>query len=83
MKAIPWFSFLLLVIVCAGCAHPGKIAAKLYVPTRCIRKVAWTRPCASISEHMLKCDGVMVTTSCVSVHNDHGRKLEPKDYAAN
>jgi hypothetical protein len=28
--------------------------------------VSWTRPCATISEHLVKCDGVMVTTSCVS-----------------
>ena len=66
MKAIRPFVLFLLAPACAGCAHTSKIAARLYVPLRCIEKVNWTRPCATISEHLVKCDGVMVTTSCVS-----------------
>ena len=66
MKAVQQFVVLLLALACVGCAHTSKIAARLYVPIRCIEKVSWTRPCATISEHLVKCDGVMVTTSCVS-----------------
>ena len=66
MKSIRQFVLLLLALAGAGCAHTSKIAARLYVPIRCIEKVSWTRPCATISEHLVKCDGVMVTTSCVS-----------------
>jgi hypothetical protein len=28
--------------------------------------VSWSKPCATVSEHLVKCDGVMVTTSCVA-----------------
>jgi hypothetical protein len=66
MKAIRQFVILPLALACAGCAHTSKISACLFVPIRCIEKVSWTRPCATISEHLVKCDGVMVTTSCVS-----------------
>ena len=66
MKAVQQFVVLLLALAGVGCAHTSKIAARLYVPIRCIEKVSWTRPCATISEHLVKCDGVMVTTSCVS-----------------
>ncbi|HKW25485.1 MAG TPA: hypothetical protein VJN48_06855 [Terriglobales bacterium] len=66
MKTIWQCVLLLLALACAGCAHTSKIAARLYVPIRCIEKVSWTRPCATISDHLVKCDGVMVTTSCVS-----------------
>jgi len=54
-----------LILLCAGCAHTRKLAG-LYVPSRCIQKVSWTRPCSTVSEHLVKCDGVMVTTSCVA-----------------
>lgn len=66
MKVVQQVVLLLLALACAGCAHTSKVAARLYVPIRCIEKVSWTRPCATISEHLVKCDGVMVTTSCVS-----------------
>ena len=66
MKSIRQFVLLLLALAGVGCAHTSKIAARLYVPIRCIEKVSWTKPCATISEHLVKCDGVMVTTSCVS-----------------
>jgi hypothetical protein len=73
MKAIPWFSLLLLGMACAGCARPGRVAVNFYVPTRCIQKVSWTRPCATLSEHVIKCDGVMVTTRCVAPADKDGR----------
>lgn len=79
MKATQWLLVLLLVMVCAGCTHTGKIAATLYVPVRCIQKVVWTRPCASVSEHLVKCDGVMVTTSCVSVNAQKSGQLRQLD----
>ena len=66
MKSTRQFVLLLLALAGVGCAHTSKIAARLYVPIRCIEKVSWTKPCATISEHLVKCDGVMVTTSCVA-----------------
>ena len=78
MKAIRPLLLLSLLLLCAGCAHTSKLA-KLYVPIRCIQKVSWTRPCATISENLVKCDGVMVTTSCVSHRNSGLGQLEQKD----
>ena len=75
MKAFQQFSLLLLLLGCAGCAHTSKLA-RLYVPMRCIQKVRWTRPCASVSEHLVKCDGVMVTTSCVAARTEPGAALD-------
>jgi hypothetical protein len=75
MKAIQHFVLLFLLLVCAGCAHSRKIAG-LYVPFRCIEKVRWSKPCATVSEHLVKCDGVMVTTSCVAARTGHGNQLD-------
>ena len=65
MKAIRQLALVSLIWACAGCAHTRKLAG-LYVPSRCIQKVSWTKPCDSVSDHLVKCDGVMVTTSCVA-----------------
>jgi hypothetical protein len=65
MKAIRQLVLVSLMLACAGCAHTRKLAG-LYVPSRCIQKVSWSKPCATVSEHLVKCDGVMVTTSCVA-----------------
>jgi hypothetical protein len=65
MKATQGLILLVLAVLCAGCAR-GRNLAGLYVPARCIQKVRWTKPCDPISEHMVKCDGVLLTTSCVS-----------------
>ena len=74
MKPMQQFALLLLVLTCAGCAHTTrKVAAGLYVPFRCIQKVSWTRPCATVSANLVKCDGVMVTTSCVSPRKSEGQ----------
>lgn len=81
MKAIRQCVLLFLALGCAGCAHTSKVAARLYVPIRCIQKVSWTRPCATISEHLVKCNGVMVTTSCVSSRALTG-DLEHKNISA-
>ncbi len=64
MKTAQWFVLIVLALLCAGCAR--KKLAALYVPAHCIQKVSWTKPCDSISEHLVKCDGVLLTTSCVS-----------------
>jgi hypothetical protein len=82
MKVIRPFVLMLLLIACAGCAHTGKIAAGLYVPFRCIQKVSWTKPCASVSDHLVKCDGVMVTTSCVAARKSDGTQLDHKNLSA-
>lgn len=83
MKAIRQLALIFLVLVCAGCAHTRKLAG-LYVPSRCIQKVSWTRPCDSISEHLVKCDGVMVTTSCVAAgRSGHSGQLEREKIPAN
>jgi hypothetical protein len=65
MKAIRQLVLVSLMLACAGCVHTSKLAG-LYVPSRCIQKVSWSKPCATVSEHLVKCDGVMVTTSCVA-----------------
>ncbi|HEU5336965.1 MAG TPA: hypothetical protein VFU27_13430 [Terriglobales bacterium] len=65
MKATQWFLVIFLAIMCAGCTRGRKLAG-LYVPARCIQKVSWTKPCDTLSEHVVKCDGVLLTTSCVS-----------------
>lgn len=65
MKTPQCFVLIVLALLCVGCAR-GKKLAGLYVPARCIQKVSWTRPCDTISEHLVKCDGVLLTTSCVS-----------------
>jgi hypothetical protein len=75
MKALQQFSLLLLALACAGCAHTSKLS-KLYVPMRCIQKLRWTQPCNSVSEHLVKCDGVMVTTSCVAARGEPGASLD-------
>jgi len=82
MKPIQQFVLFFLVLGCAGCAHTGKIAAGLYVPFRCIQKVSWTKPCASVNDHLVKCDGVMVTTSCVAAGKANGTQLDRKDLKA-
>jgi hypothetical protein len=82
MKSIQLFVLFLLLLGCAGCAHTGKLAARLYVPFRCIQRVSWTKPCATLSEHLVKCDGVMVTTSCVSARTTSGAQLDHNDLEA-
>lgn len=66
VKMTQRFFVIFLAILCSGCAHSRKLAG-LYVPARCIQKVNWTKPCDTLSEHLVKCDGVLLTTSCVSV----------------
>lgn len=83
MKVLAKLAFVFAVIACAGCAHTGKVAASLYVPFRCIQKVRWTKPCNTVSEHLVKCDGVMVTTSCVSTRPGKRGHLDDKDLPAN
>ncbi len=78
MKAFVKLVLALAVIACAGCAHTGKVAAGLYVPFRCIQKVRWTKPCNTVSENLVRCDGVMVTTSCVAAHTEKTGQLEQK-----
>lgn len=56
----------------AGCAHVRRV----YVPNRCIQKVKWSEPCEAVSDSLIKCDGVMVTVSCVSVAGEKGGKME-------
>jgi len=83
MKAIRRLVLMSLILICAGCAHTRKLAG-LYVPSRCIQKVSWTRPCDTISEHLVKCDGVMVTTSCIAAgHTGNGGQLERDKLPAN
>ena len=65
VKITQRFFVVFLAILCAGCAHSRKLAG-LYVPARCIQKVSWTKPCDTVSEHLVKCDGVLLTTSCVA-----------------
>jgi len=65
MKAIRQLILVSLLLACAGCTHSRKLAG-LYVPSRCIQKVSWSKPCDTVSEHLVKCDGVMITTSCVA-----------------
>lgn len=65
MKATQGLILIVLVVLGAGCARSKKLAG-LYVPARCIQKVSWTKPCDTVSEHLVKCDGVLLTTSCVS-----------------
>jgi hypothetical protein len=62
MKAIRQLVLVSLMLACAGCAHTRKLAG-LYVPSRCIQKVSWSKPCATVSEHLVKCDGVMDCTA--------------------
>jgi hypothetical protein len=83
MKVLTKLAFVFAVIACAGCAHTGKVAASLYVPFRCIQKVRWTKPCNTVSEHLVKCDGVMVTTSCVSTQPGKSAHLDDKELPAN
>ena len=83
MKVFTKLAFVFAVIMCAGCAHTGKVAASLYVPFRCIQKVRWTKPCNTVSEHLVKCDGVMVTTSCVTARSGKSSHLDDKDLPAN
>lgn len=83
MKAFTKLAFVFAVIVCAGCAHTGKVAASLYVPFRCIQKVRWTKPCNTVSQNLVRCDGVMVTTSCVAAGREKSGHLEDKDLPAN
>lgn len=83
MKVFTKLAFVFVLIACAGCAHTGKVAASLYVPFRCIQKVRWTKPCNTVSEHLVKCDGVMVTTSCVSTRTGKSGHLDDKELPAN
>jgi hypothetical protein len=78
MNAFMKLVFVFAVIGCAGCAHTGKVAASLYVPFRCIQHVSWTKPCNTVSEHLVRCDGVMVTTSCVSAGPEKNGQVEQK-----
>lgn len=76
MKVIRQLLPVYLILACAGCAHTKRLAG-LYVPSRCIQRVSWTKPCDSVSEHLVKCDGVMVTTSCVAAgRNGNSGQLE-------
>ncbi len=75
MKAVQQLSLVFLLLACAGCAHTSKLS-KLYVPIRCIQKVRWTKPCDSVSDHLVKCDGVMVTTNCVAARSEPGAQLD-------
>ncbi len=61
----------------AGCTHANR---RVYVPNRCIQKVKWGRVCEAISESLIKCDGVMVTVSCVSVKGESGGKIERRKF---
>ncbi len=64
---------LLTALGMAGCAHASR---RVYVPNRCIQKVKWGQACEAVSESLIKCDGVMVTVSCVSVTGERGGKIE-------
>ena len=75
MKAVRWFALFILAWLCTGCAHTTRLSG-LYVPARCIEKVSWTRPCATVSQHLVKCDGVMVQASCVSPRSQPTARVE-------
>ncbi len=81
MKVFTKLACVFAVMVCAGCAHTGKVAASLYVPFRCIQKVRWTKPCNTVSENLVRCDGVMVTTGCVSARPERSGQLEQKSFS--
>ena len=59
---------LITALAMAGCGHVRRV----YVPNRCIQKVQWSEPCEAVSDSVIKCDGVMVTVSCVSVTGEKG-----------
>ncbi len=63
---------LTLALTMLGCAH----AKRVYIPSRCIQKVKWSQECEAISDSLMKCDGVMVTVSCVSVTGEKGGRIE-------
>ncbi len=63
---------LTLALTTLGCAHGRKV----YIPSRCIQKVKWSEACEAISDSQMKCDGVMVTVSCVSVTGEKGGRIE-------
>ena len=65
MKVTQGLILFFVAVTFAGCAHSRKLTG-LYVPARCIQKVSWTKPCDTLSEHLVKCDGVLLTTNCVS-----------------
>ena len=81
MKVFPKLALVIVVIACAGCAHTHRVAAGLYVPFRCIQKVRWTKPCNTVSENLVRCDGVMVTTGCVSARPEKSGQLEQKNFS--
>jgi hypothetical protein len=75
MKVMQSSVVLFLALLGAGCAHSKKLAA-LYVPIRCIQTVSWTKPCATVSPDLIKCDGVMVRANCVSAHREENGRID-------
>lgn len=66
-----------MALAVVGCTH----AKRVYVPRRCIQEVKWGRPCEAISESVIKCDGVMVKVSCVSVVGERSGAVESRKFA--
>jgi len=61
---------LLLTVVAAlqvGCVTPKR--ASLVVPARCIKAESFTRPCTTLPDGRLLCDGVVARATCVRVSN--------------
>jgi hypothetical protein len=76
VNKIETWCLMLAALALAGCAHMKKV----YVPNRCIQRVKWSQPCEAISESLIKCDGVMLTVSCVSAAGEAGGKMERKKF---
>lgn len=78
MNSVLAAAVLLAAMGMLGCAHASR---RVYVPNRCIEKVKWGQPCEAVSESLIKCDGVMVTVSCVSLTGERGGKIVREKFA--
>lgn len=66
----------LIGVVCAAVLAGCTQTRRVHVPSRCIQRVTWSRPCEAVSESLIKCDGVMVAVSCVSAGKEVEGKIE-------